>query len=255
METYQLFASVYDIFMDEIPYEAWIDFLREIWQKEGVHPQRITDLGCGTGNVLLPLARAGYEMTGVDLSYDMLAQAEHKLRQENLSARLLAQDMTEFSLPEKADCIISLCDCLNYLTEDGELSAAFGCVAEHLAEDGLFFFDMNTAYKFREIYGDNTYASVEEDAAYIWENTYDEEDSINEYAVNFFLRRPDGSYERTEEYHYERAYSMEEIEQALEENGLCVAGVYDDYRWQAPEETCQRICVLAKKRKEKTEEE
>ncbi len=255
MEAYQEFASVYDIFMEEIPYGSWISFIKEIWEKEGLCPRKILDLGCGTGNVLLPLAQEGYEMTGVDLSYDMLAQTEHKLRQAGLSARLLAQDMTEFFLPEPADCILSLCDCLNYLTEDGELSAAFGCVSECLAEDGLFFFDMNTAYKFREVYGENTYASVEEDAAYIWENSYDAEESINEYAVNFFLRRPDGSYERTEEVHYERAYSMEEIEQALEENGLWIVGTYDDYRWQTPEEQCQRICILAKKRKDKTEEE
>lgn len=255
MKAYEEFASVYDIFMDEIPYEVWISFIKELWAKERCCPRAVADLGCGTGNALLPLAKEGYEMTGVDLSYDMLAQAEHKLRQEGLSARLLAQDMTEFFLPEKADCIISLCDSLNYLTEDGELSQAFRCAAENLKEEGLFFFDMNTAYKFGMVYGENTYASVEDDAAYIWENSYDEESSINEYAVNFFLRRPDGSYERTEEYHYERAYSMEEIKQAMEENGFYIAGVYDDYRWKEPDEQCQRICVLAKKRKKKLEEE
>lgn len=255
MRVYEDFASVYDIFMDEIPYGEWITFLKELWAKEGKIPQIVADLGCGTGNVLFPLAKDGYKIMGVDLSCEMLAQAEYKLRQEGLSAKLLTQDMTEFFLPEKADCIISLCDSLNYLTEDGELSAAFGCVAENMKEEGLFFFDMNTAYKFREVYGENTYACVEDDAAYIWENSYDEETSINEYAVNFFLRRPDGSYERTEEYHYERAYSMEEIEQALEENGLYAVEVYDDYRWQAPDDRCQRICVLAKKRKGKMEEE
>lgn len=249
MEAYQEFASVYDIFMEEIPYDQWLAFIKQIWQLEKLEPKMIADLGCGTGNVLLPLAKEGYEMTGVDVSFDMLTQAEHKLREAGIRALLLEQDMTEFVLPQKADCILSLCDSLNYLTEDGELTNAFCQVKENLAEEGIFIFDLNTEYKFCHVYGQNTYAAVEDDAAYIWENFYDEGEKINEYAVNFFLRRDDGSYERTEEVHYERAYALEEIKQALLESGLEMTAVYDDYSFSPICEESQRICVVAKHRK------
>ena len=165
MNAYTDFATVYDLFMEEVPYDQWLSFLEEIWRKEGLQPEVIADLGCGTGNLLVPLTEKGYRTMGVDLSFDMLCQAEKKLREAGLSSILLEQDLTEVSLPEEADCIISVCDSLNYLTEDGELSAAFACVKASLRQGGLFLFDMNTEYKFSEVLAQNTYAVTEEHAA------------------------------------------------------------------------------------------
>lgn len=247
MNAYTDFATVYDLFMEEVPYDQWLSFLEEIWQKEGLEPEVIADLGCGTGNLLVPLTKKGYRTMGVDLSFDMLSQAEKKLREAGLSSILLEQDLTEVSLPEAADCVISVCDSLNYLTEDGELSAAFACVKDSLRQGGLFLFDMNTEYKFREVLAQNTYAVTEENAAYIWENDYDPEEKINAYAVNFFIEGNDGRYERTEEVHYERAYSVEEIKNTLTENGFTLLGMYDDYTWESPKEECQRIVFVAKR--------
>lgn len=246
MNAYTDFATVYDLFMEEVPYDQWLSFLEEIWRKEGLQPEVVADLGCGTGNLLVPLTEKGYRTMGVDLSFDMLCQAEKKLREAGLSSILLEQDLTEVSLPEEADCIISVCDSLNYLTEDGELSAAFACVKASLRQGGLFLFDMNTEYKFSEVLAQNTYAVTEEHAAYIWENDYDPEEKINAYAVNFFIEGNDGKYERTEEVHYERAYSVEEIKAALAENGFTLLGMYDDYTWESPKEDCQRIVFVAK---------
>lgn len=246
MDAYREFASVYDVFMNEVPYDAWLSFVKEIWQKEEIRPQSICDVGCGTGNLLLPLAREGYDVMGVDISFDMLCQAESKLREEGFSVFLSEQDMTEMYLPKKVDCILCLCDSLNYLVEDGALSAAFGCFREALADNGLLFFDLNTAYKFSHILGQNTFAATEDDAAYIWENDYDEEERINEYAVNFFLRRSDGSYTRTEEFHYERAFLWEEVEQALKENGFAVVAVYEDYTFAPARAESERICIVAR---------
>ncbi len=246
MEAYTDFATVYDRFMEEIPYTDWLAFLEAIWQQEQIQPCVIADLGCGTGNMLLPLAKEGHTMIGVDLSFDMLCQAEQKLRQADCTAVLLEQDLTEFVLPQKADCIISVCDSLNYLTEDGMLADAFACVKAQLQPDGLFVFDLNTEYKFRELLADNTFAATEEDAAYIWENCYDETEKINEYAVNFFIQNQDGSYHRTEEFHYERAYSVEEVKQALEQNGLRLCAMYDDYTIIEAHEKSERIVFVAK---------
>ncbi len=243
---YTDFATVYDRFMEEVPYAQWLLFLEQIWQKEKIEVQTIADLGCGTGNLLVPFAKKGYNLIGVDASFDMLAQAEQKLRYEKCHAVLLEQDLTDFSLPEQADCILSVCDSLNYLTEDGELSAAFACVKRYLKPNGIFCFDMNTVYQFETILADHTYAATEEDAAYIWENYYDAEEKINEYAVTFFLQNADGTYQRTEELHYERAYDIEEIKNALEANGLMISDMFDNYTSAAPHAASQRILFVAK---------
>ena len=253
MDAYEAFASVYDIFMDNVEYGEWIGHIKKVWEKYSLSPARIIDLGCGTGNILLPLAKEGFSMVGADLSPEMLAEAEHKLRAEGLSCPLVCQDMTELSLGMEADCILSLCDSLNYLTEDGELSQAFSCIAEHLTADGLFLFDMNTEYKFREVYGQNVFAWTEDDAAYIWENDYDADDRINEYDVSFFLKQENGLYERTEECHYERAYSIEEITAALEENGMELLEVSDGYRFAEPREETERLLFAAKRRNKREE--
>lgn len=251
MEAYMGFAATYDNFMEEVDYPQWIQHLEDTWQRAGLVPKTIIDLGCGTGNVAIPLAQKGYEVWGVDLSCEMLAEAQRKADREDVKIQFFCQDMVELALPSKVHTVISLCDSLNYLIEDGELSTAFGRVATHLVRGGLFLFDMNTTYKFQEILGEKTYAATTEDAAYFWENSYDPEACINEYYVNFFFRQKGKTtYERVEEYHYERAYTPEEVKASLEENHLELLGVYDSYSFRPSQAETQRYFFVAKLREE-----
>lgn len=246
MSTYEAFASVYDLFMEQVAYDQWLAHIAAVWEKFGIAPRSVIDLGCGTGNLLLPLAARGLDAIGVDLSAEMLAEAEHKARQQGLSPRLVCQDMTELELGERADCILSLCDSMNYLTEDGDLEQAFCRIAQHLTQEGLFLFDLNTEYKFHEILGQNIFAASEDGAAYIWENDYDAESNINEYHVSFFIEQENGLYERTDEFHYERAYALEEIKAALDAAGLKLLAVYDGYSFDAPRDESERLLLAAR---------
>ncbi len=246
MSAYEAFASVYDLFMEQVAYDRWLAHIAAVWEKFGIAPRSVIDLGCGTGNLLLSLAARGLDVIGVDLSAEMLAEAEHKARQQGLSPRLVCQDMTDLELGERADCILSLCDSMNYLTEDGELEQAFCRIAQHLTQEGLFLFDLNTEYKFREILGQNIFAASEDGAAYIWENDYDAESNINEYHVSFFIEQENGLYERTDEFHYERAYALEEIKAALDAAGLKLLAVYDGYSFDAPRDESERLLLAAR---------
>lgn len=251
MAAYEGFASVYDIFMEEVDYPAWVNYIRQTWESLGKKPKSVIDLGCGTGNVAIPLAKAGYDVMGVDISYEMLAEAQRKAISEGVHIPFFCQDMIEMDLSCKVDCVLSLCDSLNYLTEDGELTAAFLAVSKHLNKKGLFLFDMNTKYKFQEVLGDKTYAAMTEDAAYFWENTFDEDDQINEYYVSFFIRQDNQeTYERREEYHYERAYSLEEVKACLMENGFDLLNVFDGYCFEGVKEDSQRYFFVAQLREE-----
>ena len=246
MSAYEAFASVYDIFMEQVEYDQWLNHIHAIWKKFGLQPKTVIDLGCGTGSIALPLAKEGYDVIGVDLSPEMLTEADHKAMEEGVSVRFACQDMTELELGEEADCILSLCDSMNYLTEDGQLEDAFKSIAQHMKQESLFLFDLNTEYKFKDVLGQNVFGSAEEHAAYIWENDYDEEEKINEYYVSFFIENEDGLYERIEEFHYERAYSMEEIEEGLQAAGMELVEVYDGYSFDAPRAESERLLFAAR---------
>lgn len=246
MEAYEAFASVYDLFMEDIEYEHWVKYIHDIWQREHLEPQLVLDLGCGTGNITQLLAKEGISMIGIDLSEDMLAEAKHKAEQENLEILYLMQDMREFELYGTVHCILSLCDSLNYITEEQDLLHVFQLVNNYLHPGGLFIFDLNTEYKFKEVLGQNVFAETREQAAYIWENDYDEAEGINEYYMNFFIKQENGLYERKEEIHYEKAYTLETIEKLLRQSGLCLVGIYDAFTFLPPKENSERVHIVAR---------
>lgn len=249
MEAYRSFASIYDIFMNDVEYDKWIEYVQEIWEKNDCKPHLIAELGCGTGNITQRFAKKGYDMIGIDISEDMLSEAKQKAEKANLDILYILQDMKNFELYGTVDCILSLCDSLNYITEEEELLQIFRLVNNYLEPDGLFLFDLNTEYKFQTIFGQNTFAQTTETASYIWENFYDEQQKMNEFYMNFFIKQLDGKYERNEEFHYEKAYGLKEIEALLIKSGLKFVCAYDAYTFEKPKATSERIFIVAKEEK------
>ena len=176
MEAYTGFAEVYDTFMDNIDYSAWSEYVIRILKDYGIEDGLILDLGCGTGSMTELLARAGYDMTGIDMSEDMLNIAMKKREQSGHDILYLCQEMQEFELYGTVRAIVSICDCINYVTEKEDVIQTFRLVNNYLDPKGLFIFDMNTPYKFREQLGDHTFAENRDECSIIWENLYDEEE-------------------------------------------------------------------------------
>lgn len=245
MGAYEGFAEVYDWFMDDIDYDSWVDYIERIWSSYNKTPKLIADLGCGTGNVTERLANKGYDMIGIDISEDMLAEAREKAYENENQILYLLQDMREFELYGTVDIIISLFDSLNYITEEEDLLKVFKLVNNYLEPKGLFIFDLNTKYKFKNILGENTFTQIDDDAAYIWENYYDEDSEINEYYLNIFVKDNDGRYERYEEVHHEKAYEIDVIKDLINKSGLKLLNIYDAYTFDEPKETSERIFFIA----------
>ena len=192
------------------------------------------------------LAKEGYDMIGIDIAEDMLAVAREKANDEEQNILYLLQDMREFELYGTVDCIISLFDSINYITQEEDLLEVFKLVNNYLEPKGLFVFDINTEYKFENILGSNTFAETNEKASYIWENYYDEEEKINEYYMNFFIKQQQGNfYEKFEEMHYEKAYSMEKVTSLLEKSGLKLLSVFDAFTFDKPRVDSERLYFVA----------
>ena len=232
--------------MDEINYDEWVSYVEKLWNRFDLKPDIVCELGCGTGNISLRLAEKGYETIGIDISADMLSEAKMKAEQNGTDVLFLLQDMREFELYGTVNSILCLCDSLNYITDDEDMQQVFNLVNNYLHPGGLFVFDLNTEYKFKEIYGENTFSETDEDAVYIWENYYDEEERINEYYLNFFMKNETGTYDRTQEEHFERAYSLDEIKRFIEKSGMKFEAAYDAFTFEPVKENSERIYVVAR---------
>ena len=183
MEAYTSFAAVYDTFMDNIPYEEWEKYLKSLLYEYGVREGLVLELGCGTGNMTEILAQSGYDMIGVDNAEEMLEIAIEKRMKSGLDILYLQQDMREFELYGTVKAIVSVCDSVNYILEEEELEEVFRLVNNYLDPGGVFIFDFNTVYKYREILGDQTIAENREECSFIWDNYYYEEEILS-YIAN-----------------------------------------------------------------------
>lgn len=242
MDAYTSFAQVYDLFMDNVPYDEWCDYLEEQLHKEGIRDGLLLDLGCGTGKMTRIMAEKGYDMIGVDNSLDMLDIArEHS--GENIL--YLLQDMQEFELYGTVRAVYCACDSLNYITSEEEILSVFQLVNNYLDPKGVFIFDMNTPYKYKELLADYTFAENREESSFIWENYFDEESGINEYDLTLFIK--EGEYfSRFQENHYQKSYPLDTILKLLEQAGMKVEGVYDGYTMEPMREDSERITIIAR---------
>lgn len=243
---YTEFAAVYDLFMEEVPYQAWKERIVELLKEHGIHDGLILDLGCGTGTMTELLGQAGYDMIGVDASCEMLDLAMRKRESSGLDILYLCQDMREFELYGTVRAVICICDSLNYLLEKEDLIETFRLVNNYLDPKGLFVFDFNTVHKYRDVIGDRTIAENREEGSFIWENAYDEESGINEYALTFFIKdQKSGLYAKAEEEHLQRGYELEEIQDCLQKAGLTFIEAYDTDTNGAVTKDSERITVIA----------
>lgn len=244
MDAYTGFAYVYDAFMEDMPYEKWADKMKCVLDENGIKAgAQIVELGCGTGLFTACIAKRGYFVTGIDVSNDMLKVAKDNMKNVG-NTQFLEQDMRTFEVDKPVDAVVSVCDSMNYLLEIKDLESTFKSVYENLSLGGIFVFDMKKESFFRDELGCETFADTRQDCAYIWENYYDEESMINEYDLTLFIRNDDGTYERHEEIHSQRAYHNEDVVKLLEECGFSEV---KNFEWDFDEENLERTYFIAKK--------
>lgn len=286
MEAYTDFALVYDVFMDETPYEEWCDYIVELLDRYGSLTEEavggaitnaqirenltqerrtVLDLGCGTGTLTELLARRGYEMIGVDNAPEMLQIAMEKRERSGLNILYLLQDMREFELYGTVGAVISVCDSLNYLLEEEDILQTFRLVNNYLYPQGLFIFDFNTVYKYEVVIGDTTIAENREKCSFIWENYYHEEEEINEYDLTIFVKdgvEPENArdtggesersvggswFRRFRETHYQRGYRLGQMLALVEQAGLQFIEAIDADTHSAVTDESERIYIVARK--------
>lgn len=244
MDAYNRFADIYDQLMMDFNYEDWFNYIKEILNKFDKKPKNVLEMACGTGNLSYYLAKERYNLTCFDLSSDMLSRAYEKLRRFK-NVELMNQNMINFNINQSFDCVISICDSINYITEKEDLLKTFKNVWNHLENGGIFIFDINSYYKLKYIIGNNTFVEDQEDVFYTWQNYYDLNKDICEFYLTFFFSEDGKGFERFDEEHKEKAYKIEEILNQLEEAGFKDIKYYGAFGFEQPTEKTERINFVA----------
>ena len=294
MKEYTGFAEVYDMFMDNVPYDKWAKYLQKLLKENGAKEGIVCELGCGTGKMTRRLRDMGYDMIGIDISQDMLqiameqetilkkagtqnadinkVESKHTKsdKKKNYEILYLNQDMREFELYGTVAAVVSVCDSMNYITEKDDLLQTFNLVRNYLDPGGVFIFDMNTPYYYRKKLGEQTICENRDEGSFIWENYYDPDTKINEFDMTIYIRRnSEGQnafktskdkktagktnnavyYERFEETHFQRAYSIAEVKALLKRAGLKDIKVYKAFTKDAPDSAAERVYFVSGKDK------
>lgn len=243
---YSTLASYYDSLNSHINYKAWADFLVSVFDNYGVKKGSIVlDLACGTGNITLPLFNRGYDMIGIDISPEMLDFARRK--KDGNKVLWLCQDMRSFELYGTVSAVVSCLDSINYITGKIGLKKCFSLVHNYLDPNGIFVFDINSPYKFLNVYGENHYIIESDDIYCGWKNHYDKKSGLCDFELSIFAKAPDGSkYIRFDELQREKCWSVSAVSKLLTDAGFEILSVSGGFDNEEISETTERIFFICK---------
>lgn len=247
--SYEYLAGCYDLFTADVDYARWADYLERHFRTGKLPIRTVLDLACGTGSLTCLLAERGYDMTGVDLSAEMLAVAMEKGRELSVEQPLfLNQSMDRLDLYDTVDACVCCLDSVNYVTRPAVLRRAFQRVHLFLTPGGMFVFDINAPEKLMGLDG-QMFMDENEDAACIWRAEYSKRRRICTYGMDIFTRTEGNLWLREEEVHEEYAYTPEELVSYLEEAGFTDIRQFGNLSMRAPKPNEQRIFFRARKGK------
>ena len=248
---YQDFAEIYDRLMSDVDYEKWAEYYVRLLSVCGIHEGKICECACGTGSLTVPLYRAGFQMTGVDLSREMLWQAAQKARKQGITIPFVQQDMRYLKLHKPVDAVLATCDGVNYLLENKDAERFFSAAYNALKSGGVLVFDVSTPYKLQHVLCEQGLRCEDSDEiTYIWQNTWNEKSQMVDMDLCFFVKDTDGKYHRIDESQQQRAFDKQTLKTLLQQAGFCMIDFFGDRTLVKPTEKTLRWHVVATKPKE-----
>lgn len=238
MVQYEEMSLFYDQLTLDQPYESWLEIVNQFAENR----TSILDIGCGTGS-LTSLLTDFDQITGMDLSVDMLSIATQKSNKVNW----IEGDMTEFELNQKFDVITIFCDSLNYLPEKDHVFTTFSHVFKHLETDGVFMFDVHTPFKMNTLFNNQSYIDESEKVFLGWEAVQGEEPLSVWHDMSFFIKQDDNQYARFDESHYQRTYTEADYMEMLNNVGFSQITTFVDFDIKNNSNEGHRLFFIVKK--------
>ena len=244
MASYETFARIYDSVMDEALYDAWMAFSLRHFPKD---KKKVLELACGTGIVSSMLAEKGFELTGLDLSADMLKIAKKRAQDAGQAIDFVEGNMLDLSAVGSFDMVTCYSDSICYMEDEVEVGDVFAQVYEHLNPGGRFLFDVHSTYQIDEVFPGYAYHENADDFAFVWDSYPDEPPHSIVHELTFFVEEEDGRFSRHDEVHEERTYEILTYEILLEQAGFTNIKVYADFEDKEPTDKSLRWFFVAEK--------
>ncbi len=245
---YTVLAPFYDRLNASVDYDGIYDLIESVFKENGIEKgATLLDLACGTGILTVPFAKAGYDMIAVDFSADMLMMARDRSDEAEVFPLYLCQDMRELDLYGTVEGGYSCLNSLNYLDSPDELECVFARLKYFIAPKGVFVFDVNTAYKFLNVYGDKTYVYDEDEVYCVWQNHTEKMPLASEFGLTFFVPDGKGRYTRLEESQRQVYFAPDEIERAYQKAGFETLAVYGSVKKDAPKESDEALWFVIRR--------
>lgn len=242
---YKEFARYYDGFNGDADYDALAGRLIALLLENGVANGIVADLGCGTGELTLRLAKAGYDMIGVDASTEMLAVLRAKIGDGVFETPplLLCQPLQQLDLYGTIRAAVSSFDTLNHLPPDS-LYLALRQASLFMEPGGLLLFDVNTPYKHERILAGQSYSAQDEAGRLCnWEGSFD----AAQRCIHLDLKGTEEERTLFQERITEYAYTLPEWKKMLAEAGLKLQRHWDGESFAPARGNSQRWLIEAKK--------
>lgn len=223
MSEYKYLSNIYDKSMNlsNIDYDKWFEKISNFMGEEKKNIKNILELGCGTGNITQKLLENGYEVVGIDKSFEMLQIAKEKAELFKEKAIFIQQDVCDIDFEiYEIDMILAVNDLINYIIQEDELQNLFDFCYKHMRKNGLLIFDISSLYKIENILANNVFFEEDDDYCMIWQNMYDKEDKIIQMYIDIFKEDKNGLYERYQEDHIQKAYEEKQIDNMLKKSGF-----------------------------------
>lgn len=247
------YARYYNLLYKDKDYAAEARYIHELIQKHHPGAKSIINLGCGTGNHDFELARFGYEITGIDMSEEMLVAANARCKSDNVTLPFPSfqkGDIRTVRLDKTFDAVISLFHVMSYQTTNDDLQAAIATAKVHLAPGGLFIFDCwygpavlsdPPVVRVKRLEDDSiSVVRIAEPVMHPNENVVD---------VNYQVMITDklmGTVEQLRETHRMRYLFFPEIELFLHDVGLCIIDASEWMTGSTPDRTTWSVCFVVK---------
>jgi len=210
----------------------------------------LLDLACGEGSFALEMAKKGWQVAGIDQSEEMLRLARHRATESGVQIDFKLQDMRDFAIDDQVDLVTCWFDSLNYLLRIEDVQSAFTKVQQALKPGGWFIFDMNTIYGLAvDWQKQKCYVQQEtDDLLELHQTTYDFEKRMATMRITWFVRN-ELIWQKYEEIHFERAYSVEKVKNALVAAGFSFENAYGSLRNLTPvKQDSSRVWIFAQKK-------
>jgi SAM-dependent methyltransferase len=226
---FTVLAEYYDR-LNGADYTAYAEYVQRVLDKYGKgEKELVLDLGCGTGSLTLALAELGYDMIGADISPEMLTVALDRAYDAGKSILYLNQDMRSFELYGTVDCIVCALDGINYLKKRDDVIKCFKLVRNYLNPGALFLFDVNSEYRFENVFAKRDFFLEDGDVYLGWKNDYRKKTRECDFYLTLFVKNESGSFDKFEEMQTEKLWTDTEIEQMIAESGLEIIDVYSGF--------------------------